>query len=59
VRPYFNTEVILANFDKTERYSRKVWGLLSLEIWHQLFHDQSAKYARMVDDARARGVAAQ
>src|SRR3954452_4099903 len=51
VRPHFNTDAILANFDKTERFSRKVWGLLSLELWHQLFHDQAASYKRMLDEA--------
>lgn len=58
-RPHFNTDAILANFDKAERFSRKVWGLLSLELWHQLFHDQAAAYKRMLDDAPLPGVAAQ
>ena len=58
-RPYFNTDAILANFDKTERFSRKVWGLLSLELWHQLFHDQAASYRTMINDAPAPMVAAQ
>jgi asparagine synthase (glutamine-hydrolysing) len=59
VRPHFNTDAILANFDKTERFSRKVWGLLSLELWHQLFHDQAASYKRMLDEAPVTSVAAQ
>jgi asparagine synthase (glutamine-hydrolysing) len=50
-RPYFNTDAILANFDKTDRFSRKVWGLLSLELWHQLFHDRASVYRNMIDDA--------
>ncbi len=50
-RPYFNSDAILANFDKTERFSRKTWGLLSLELWHQCFHDKSGQYHRMVDEA--------
>jgi asparagine synthase (glutamine-hydrolysing) len=59
VRPHFNTDAILANFDKAERFSRKVWGLLSLELWHQLFHDQAASYKRMLDEAPVTSVAAQ
>jgi asparagine synthase (glutamine-hydrolysing) len=58
-RPHFNTDAILANFDKTERFSRKVWGLLSLELWHQLFHDKAASYKRMLDEAPAASVAAE
>ena len=26
-REFFNSKAILANFDKAERFSRKVWGL--------------------------------
>lgn len=58
-RPYFNTDVILSNFDKAERFSRKTWGLLSLELWHQIFHDRAAEYKRMVDDTPPHMVAAQ
>ena len=28
---------------RLDRFSRKTWGLISLEIWHQLFHDQAAR----------------
>ena len=49
-RPYFNSAAILANFEDAERFSRKVWGFLSIELWHQLFHDRAATYRRMLDD---------
>lgn len=48
-REFFNSEVILANFDKSERFSRKTWGLLSLELWHQTFHDRAAEFKKMAD----------
>jgi asparagine synthase (glutamine-hydrolysing) len=42
-RRFFNSKAVLSNFDKAERFSRKTWGLISLEIWHQLFHDRAAQ----------------
>ena len=29
-----------------DRFSRKTWGLLSLELWHQKFHDRGAEFRR-------------
>jgi asparagine synthase (glutamine-hydrolysing) len=43
-RPYINADAVLANFDSAGRFSRKAWGLLSLELWHQRFHDRAAEY---------------
>jgi asparagine synthase (glutamine-hydrolysing) len=43
-RPFINSDAVLAAIDDVGRYSRKVWGLLSLELWHQLFHDRHAEY---------------
>lgn len=47
-RPHFNSDAILANLDKTQKFSRKTWGLLSMELWHQIFHDRAAEYRKMV-----------
>jgi asparagine synthase (glutamine-hydrolysing) len=47
-RPYLNAEAVLANFESAGRFSRKTWGLLSLELWHQTFHDRSARYRQML-----------
>lgn len=48
-RPFLNAGAILANLDSAERFSRKAWGLLSLELWHQTFHDRAATYRAMLD----------
>ena len=50
-RPFLNTEAVLANFESAGRFSRKVWGLLCLELWHQIFHDRAAHYRRMLAEA--------
>jgi asparagine synthase (glutamine-hydrolysing) len=44
-RPYINADAVLANFDRAGQFSRKTWGLLSLELWHQRFHDRAAEYS--------------
>ncbi|MGA8076452.1 MAG: asparagine synthase C-terminal domain-containing protein, partial [Xanthobacteraceae bacterium] len=39
-RPYMNSGAVLANFQNAGQFSRKTWGLISLEMWHQAFHDK-------------------
>lgn len=48
-RPYINSKAVLKNFGKEARFSRKVWGLLSLELWYQQFHDQAAHWRKMAN----------
>lgn len=48
-RPYLNTDVILSSFGKAARFSRKTWGLLCLELWHQRFHDRAAEFRAMAN----------
>jgi asparagine synthase (glutamine-hydrolysing) len=49
-RPFLNADAILGNFASAARFSRKVWGLLCLELWHQTFHDRAADYRCMLAD---------
>ncbi|MFO0765325.1 MAG: hypothetical protein U0231_00720 [Nitrospiraceae bacterium] len=30
------------------RYGRKIWGLLSLELWQQAFHDRLASFKQLL-----------
>jgi asparagine synthase (glutamine-hydrolysing) len=43
-RPFINSDAVLANVDRAGRFSRKLWGLISLELWHQCFHDRAAEW---------------
>lgn len=43
-RPYLHYDRVLESFTEEARFSRKTWGLLSLELWHQLFHDRASEW---------------
>jgi len=47
-RDYVNADAVLANFSNSGRFSRKMWALLSLEIWQQEFHDRASYYRSLV-----------
>jgi asparagine synthase (glutamine-hydrolysing) len=53
-RPY-----LAENFDVREligregAFSRSLWGLFSLELWQQAFHDQTPAWRTMADEATA------
>lgn len=40
---------VLRGIDNEPRYGRKIWGLLCIEIWQQEFHDQQARYKRLIE----------
>jgi asparagine synthase (glutamine-hydrolysing) len=46
-RPFLNTRAVMQNFDKASQFSRKTWGLLNLELWHQAFHDRASEWRAM------------
>lgn len=47
-RQGLNPTAISKNFEATGKFSRKTWALLSLELWHQQFHDRAAEYRALV-----------
>jgi asparagine synthase (glutamine-hydrolysing) len=47
-RELINNKVVLDGLEREEKYSRKVWGLLCIELWQQEFHDQQNKYQRLL-----------
>ena len=40
-RPFINHGAVLQDLNNIGTFSRKIWGLLSLEIWYQTFHDRA------------------
>jgi asparagine synthase (glutamine-hydrolysing) len=47
-RGYINTQSILDQIGDEPRYSRKIWGFLNLELWHQEFIDKANKFHSMM-----------
>ncbi len=52
-RPYFNQKEILANLDGETKFGRKMWGLLSLELWHRQFHDKQLEWKSLLTKKNA------
>jgi asparagine synthase (glutamine-hydrolysing) len=48
-RPFLRSDNVLQNFTKEAPFSRKTWGLLNLELWHQIFHDRAADWREKAD----------
>jgi asparagine synthase (glutamine-hydrolysing) len=40
---------VVAKLDQEPRFGRKVWGLLSLELWQQAFHDQASSFRKKAE----------
>jgi asparagine synthase (glutamine-hydrolysing) len=48
-RIYLNSNFDINKLIELEgKFSRKLWGLLSLEIWQQEYHDQSSKFKKLI-----------
>jgi asparagine synthase (glutamine-hydrolysing) len=53
-RDLIDNREVLAGLDREGQYSRKLWGLLSLELWQQQFHDRAAEFRRLAETSCAR-----
>jgi asparagine synthase (glutamine-hydrolysing) len=50
-REYINPKFDVRSLINTEgKFSRKLWGLLCLELWQQEFHDKSSYYSDMLKE---------
>lgn len=43
-RPFINGDVIARNRASDQPFSRRTWGLISLELWYQEFHDRASEW---------------
>lgn len=49
-REFFNNNEILNSLNNEPQFGRKLWGLLSLELWQKEFHDRAPDYKVMLRD---------
>lgn len=47
-RGFYDPKKVLKNLDQSSQFSRKIWGLLSLELWYREFHDQQINYQKLI-----------
>jgi len=46
-RGFYDPQKVLLNLDQSSQFSRKIWGLLSLELWYREFHDKQHEYRKL------------
>ena len=53
-RPFINPTGMRMAGAMAEQFSRKTWGLLSLELWYQQFHDRDHEFKALLDKTPAK-----
>lgn len=48
-RDLVDNRMVLQKIDKEGKFSRNIWGMLSLEIWQEKFHDNAYRYHQMIN----------
>jgi asparagine synthase (glutamine-hydrolysing) len=48
-RSFIDNKKVIEGLSSETTYGRKVWGLLSLEIWQQEFHDKSSYFKKLIN----------
>ena len=49
-RSFINHEMLLKCLRDEERFSRKSWALISLELWYQNYHDKSHQWKKKLNE---------
>lgn len=47
-RDLINNQLVLDSIGKENKFGRKIWGLLCLELWQQEFHDQASRFRNLI-----------
>jgi asparagine synthase (glutamine-hydrolysing) len=47
-RILINNRKVLEGLSKEQKFGRKIWGLLCLELWQQQFHDKENEYKELI-----------
>lgn len=47
-RGFYDPQKVLQNLESSSQFSRKVWGLLCLELWYREFHDKQHEYCKLI-----------
>lgn len=48
-RDIINKDIVMKKINEEPQFGRKIWGLLSLEIWFQEFYDNFNNYKKMIN----------
>lgn len=56
-RPYIDNGLALEGLARTNAFGRGFWGLLSLELWQQAFHDRASEFRSLPATLKERGAA--
>jgi asparagine synthase (glutamine-hydrolysing) len=51
-RDLINNQKVLEGLVRESEYSRKIWGMLSLELWQQEFHDKEHVFKQLLNEER-------
>jgi len=49
-RPFVDADAVISHLDDERPFGRKLWGLMSLELWHRAFHDRAHEYKKLLDE---------
>jgi asparagine synthase (glutamine-hydrolysing) len=52
-RQFFDTGEILKSIAREPQFSRRAWGLISLEVWHEEFHDRRSEIKRLLTEGES------
>jgi asparagine synthase (glutamine-hydrolysing) len=54
-RELIDNRRVLEGLEGESRFGRKIWGLLSLELWQRAFHDRESHFKGLLDAERTAG----